>query len=291
MADEELGHAAKDDAVFQGPVAAPAHDFLSHPALAQAHRKHLVAVQDLLQSVRGQGLGMSLDGLPHRHIAHPWDRVFGIIHEETGLVERREQLGEAAMPIGERVQRGPYHSHLEYPRHDRHQIVTFLVPCARTEQDELFVGQSFQDGAHLLHRPVRGRSHRRRGLAGKGLEMADQRRLFLGIHMLDEGDQLITDRRAHEQRVGVHLGHFQIGRGDAGIVADLFGPHRPEPRFSRANDAVFYLYDPAGAGIACNHVTSPYFNLSSPPKSRYNVSPESTSLSPALSSSLTILTR
>ena len=86
--------------------------------------------------------------------------------------------------------------------------------------------------------------------------MADDGRLFLGEQVPDESDQLVADRRAHQQRARQLPDDLRVGRRQARKVADLLRPDRFGPRLDRADNPLVYLDDAPTAGVF-GHAAAP----------------------------------
>ena len=140
-----------------------------HAALALPDGEHLELVEHHFELVGGQGHRMGVDRLADRQITHRRRRMLLLIVERiAGLVQRLEQLDEAAMPLGQRLGRVADQHHLEDAGHDGQQAINrgrSLLAAAAANDHPLLVGSADRESAGSDRRADarRGRGPRRIG--------------------------------------------------------------------------------------------------------------------------------
>ncbi len=176
-----------------------------------------------------------------------------VIEHVAGFVERLEELGEAAVPVGQGLRRLVDQDHLEDARHDRHEPIDAGSLRAADRNHPQDGRQPVQDRLDLLDGPVRRPRDLRGARSGEQPDVPHEARLFLGEQVPDEGDQLVAQRRPHEQRARQGLGHIEIGWGHAGEVGPFLRLDRPQPRRGRSQQSLIQLDHAPGAGFVTHH--------------------------------------
>ena len=153
---------------------------------------------------------MAPDGLAQRQESdHRLPRIL-IVERVAGLEQGLEQFGEPSMPVGKRLGRFADQDHLEDARHNRHESIAAVVGLAAGGDRAALGVQPVEGRLDLFNGPMLGSGQLPGRKAPDRMKVAHQSGFFLGERVLDQRDQLVTDRRAQQQRARELLGHVAM---------------------------------------------------------------------------------